>query len=300
MNTMNNSVSAHIPKISIVTPSLNQGRFLRDCIHSVLNQNYPNLEYIIIDGGSKDETLEIIKQYEKHLTYWVSEPDAGQSDAINKGLKRATGELVAWLNADDFYLEGAFARVVDAYHKQPEVPFIYGDGNRVNEKGDFLSRFFPKGSTQFNRTALIYGLNYILQPSTFINHGCLKRINYLDTQLKYGMDSDLWIRLSELGKPIFIPEALAASREYPDTKTSTGAFERIEELRQIAQKYSQIPMTPGALCYFLDTLWKTSQQREDLYPKSYRKAIEKFWAETSKLLEKVGARQNGFPLKNDE
>ncbi|WP_019233253.1 glycosyltransferase [Legionella anisa] len=100
----------NLPKISVVTPSFNQGPFLRQCIESVLSQNYPNLEYIIIDGGSDDDSLSIIHEFEPYLTYWVSEPDKGQSDAINKGFMKASGELVAWLNSDDYYLPGAFEK----------------------------------------------------------------------------------------------------------------------------------------------------------------------------------------------
>lgn len=284
------------PKISIVIPSLNQGRFLDTCIQSILKQNYSNLELIIIDGCSTDESVEVIKKYENYLSYWISEPDQGQSDAINKGLKRATGEIVAWLNADDFYLADAFSHVVAAYHAHPEASFYYGDGHRVNESGEFLATFFPTDSpTPFNRAALIYGLNYILQPATFMNHAILKKINYLDVTLKYGMDSDLWIRLSELAAPVFLAEALAASREYQDTKTATGSFARIEELRRIAHKYSEFPMTPGTLCYFLDTLLTLSRKRFDIFPFSYRASIEKFWQETANILDKFGARPNGFP-----
>ena len=116
------------PRISVVTPSFNQGRFLEQCITSVLNQDYPDLEYIVIDGGSSDESVDVLRRYEKHFAFWVSEPDKGQSDALNKGFRRATGDLAVWLNADDFFLPGAFAAVAAAYQQNPDASFYFGDG----------------------------------------------------------------------------------------------------------------------------------------------------------------------------
>ena len=229
-----------LPKISVVTPSLNQGRFLEECITSVIKQDYPDFEYIIIDGGSTDNSLDIIAEYRQDLAYSVSEPDNGQSSAISKGFKKATGELVAWLNSDDYYLPGAFRKVAEAYGRNPEASFYFGNGLRVDSKGLKKSRFFETETVNFNRDALLYCLNYILQPATFINASWLKKIDFLDEDLHYGMDTDLWLRLSREKMPAFVPETLAASREYGDTKTSIGSFERIEELRQIAARHTEI------------------------------------------------------------
>src|SRR5262245_32047801 len=120
------------PKISIITPSYNQAHFLETCITSVLSQEYSDLEYIIIDGGSTDGSVEIIKKYENQITFWVSEPDEGQSHAINKGFQRATGAIVAWLNSDDFYLPGALTAVAEAHRSAPHASFYFGDGWRVD------------------------------------------------------------------------------------------------------------------------------------------------------------------------
>src|SRR5438105_4503434 len=138
---MSNPQPASVPRISVVTPSYNQGRFLEQCIKSVLDQGYPNLEYIIIDGGSTDESVAVIRKYQDRLASWVSERDAGQTDAINKGFRRATGEVVAWMNADDFYLPGAFARIAQAYQQSPQASFYFGNGLRVNEAGQEAGRF---------------------------------------------------------------------------------------------------------------------------------------------------------------
>lgn len=287
----------HNPKISVITPSLNQGRYLRQCLASVLAQEYPLLELIVIDGQSSDDSVAIIQEYANHLTYWVSEPDQGQSDAINKGLARATGDLVTWLNADDYYLPGTFEHVVRAYQADPLAPFYFGDGLRVDESGKTIANFFPPGTQAFNRQALVMGLNYILQPSAFINRAILDRAGHLDTGLHYGMDSDLWLRLSQFGKPYAVPATLAATREYPSTKTATGSFARIEELRQIAERHSGLPITPGVICYFLDTLLRCAEQHPQSFPKAYRGDITRFWQKTAELLQHYNAGPDGFPRK---
>ncbi len=292
------SNNAPLPLISIVTPSLNQGRFLEQCIQSVLSQDYDQIELIVIDGGSTDHSLDIIHRYSDYLAYWVSEPDEGQSDAINKGFRHARGDLVAWLNADDYYLENCFKTIAQAYQQHPEASFIFGDGVRVDEQGRQKSAYWEGQEPFFDRTALIYGLNYILQPASFINHRCLREVNYLDPNLHFGMDTDLWIRLSAVAEPIAVPAALAASREYADTKTSSGSFARIEELRRIAEKYSDLPLTPGVLCYFLDTLHGLVAARPDYFPESYRQDLLEFWGKSAALMEQFHAQPNGLPLKN--
>ena len=288
------------PKISVITPSLNQGRFLQNCIDSVLSQEYPNLEYIIIDGGSRDESIDIIKNHDNLVDYWISEPDKGQTDAINKGFKRASGDLVAWLNADDFYLPGALQKAAQAYNLSPESSFFFGDGHRVDEQGTYKSNFFPQGEVLFERNALIFGLNYILQPSTFINLKALKKVGYLDSSLHYGMDSDLWMKLSSVAIPSTINDALSASREYGETKTSTGMFERAEELRAISARHSGMELTPGALCYYLDTLHRYSLTQENTYNWVFRRTgIEPFWNDVSSLFRNYSAGIDGFPVKGD-
>lgn len=287
------------PRISVVTPSLNQGRFLRECIASVSRQSYPDLEFIIIDGGSNDDSVEIIKEHEAVLAFWCSEPDGGQAAAINKGFRRATGELVAWLNADDFYLPGALLRVASAYRQNPHASFYFGDGLRVDEEGKSLSGFFPEGKVGFDLRALVYGMNCLLQPATFISRDKLTEVGYLDSTLSYGLDTDLWIRLAQRTPPSPVDAVLAASREYARTKTATGSFSRVEELRRIAEKYGGVAMTPGTLCYFLDTLHRLAQNREDVFPESYRRAIVNFWEETAGLLAGYGARWDGFPAGDD-
>jgi glycosyltransferase involved in cell wall biosynthesis len=284
------------PRISVITPSYNQGAFLGECMDSVFRQDYPDLEFIIIDGGSADGSVRIIKAHEARLAFWCSEPDAGQADAINKGLRVATGELVAWLNADDFYLPGALARVARAHRQNPHASFYFGDGLRVDKNGDPLEGFFPGGRVSFDLRALVYGLNCLLQPATFINRACLSEVGPLDAALRYGLDTDLWIRLATHAPPSPVAAMLAASREYPQTKTAGGSFTRVEELRRVAEKYGGVAMTPGALCYFLDTLQRLARERRDVFPEAYEQSIRTFWAATSNLLTRYGAGPDGFPL----
>lgn len=286
---------ANQPRVTVITPSLNQGRYLKECIASVIAQGYPNLEYFVIDGGSNDETLSVIRENEQFIDYWVSEPDRGQSDAINKGLRRATGELVCWLNADDYFLPSAIDRITEAYRENLFAPFYFGDGLRVDETGKELGNFIPPGQHIFDRRALLLGLNYILQPATFINRAALEAVGYLDVELQFGMDSDLWMRLSALGEPLPIRAVVAVTREYSSTKTASGSFRRIEELRQISMRHTGLPITPGVLCYFLDTLYKVAKESDAVFPPEYLGEIVTFWAKSSHLFERFNATANGFP-----
>lgn len=283
------------PRITVITPSLNQGRYLGECIASIVAQGYPNLEYFVIDGGSKDESLSVIEQNAGHIDYWVSEPDKGQSDAINKGLRRSSGELVCWLNADDYFLPSAIETMANAYRENLFAPFYFGDGVRVDDTGQVLGNFFPAGQHVFDRKALLMGLNYVLQPAAFINRAALEAVGYLDAQLQFGMDSDLWMRLSALGEPHPVPAVIAASREYSSTKTASGSFKRIEELRQISMRHTGLPMTPGVLLYFLDTFYRFAKESDGVFPPDYLTDITAFWAKSSSLLEHFNATPNGFP-----
>ena len=174
------------------------------------------------------------------------------------------------------------------------------DGLRVDEAGTVISNFSPTGTMVFDRQALIMGLNYILQPSAFINRRSLEQVGYLDVGLHYGMDSDLWMRLSSIGLPRVVTSVLSATREYPMTKTASGSFERVEELRQISMKHSGLPITPGVLCYLLDVLYRTTKQHENVFSPSYLTDIVLFWEKTQKLLEIFNAGPDGFPRKPKE
>jgi len=205
------------PKISIITPSYNQGIFLEETILSVLNQNYPALEYIVIDGGSTDNSVSILEKYADRITYWISEPDKGQADAINKGFKIATGEIVAWLNSDDCYEENTLNIVAKHFINAPDINFLFGDCNFYVEAEHYehlnkinLVNFAAKQLGQFPYS----------QPSCFFKNNLLKRCGYLDTDLHYCLDVDLFIRFALNGKMAYTPHILSKFRIHDQSKTT--------------------------------------------------------------------------------
>jgi glycosyltransferase involved in cell wall biosynthesis len=203
------------PRITIITPSYNQAEFLERTILSILNQSYPNLEYIIIDGGSTDESIEIIKKYEKYLSYWVSERDKGQAEAINKGFKMATGDLVAWQNSDDTYLSGALEKVVKAYTEHPEHDIFFGNIHLINSSDDIIRemRFHP-----FSVKHLIYYDWNLSSQATFWRKRVFEKVGYLQN-FNVGFDWEWFIRLAYNGFRFrFIHEFLGAYRIHSGSK----------------------------------------------------------------------------------
>lgn len=208
-----------MPKISMVTPSFNQGRFLEKTIQSVLDQAYADLEYIIIDGGSTDESVGIIKKYEKYLKYWVSEPDRGQSHAINKGFAQAGGDLLGWVNSDDYYLAGAFQHAAELFGAHPQAGAIVGAGQYVDGSGKVIS---CKEPAQVSLEAMYGWLedSLFMQPSCFFTRDAWKRCGPLDEKIHIAMDLDLWFRLAKHYSFVTTPEIFSASLLHAQAKTS--------------------------------------------------------------------------------
>jgi glycosyltransferase involved in cell wall biosynthesis len=200
-----------------------------------LNQDYPNLEIIVIDGGSTDNSIEVIKRYQDRLAYWVCEPDNGQSHAINKGFRRARGELVAWLNSDDVYFPNAVSTAVQRFQEYPDLSLFYGNCVFINERGGFI-RYFTEVESWNKGRLLNYG-DFIMQPTTFFPKAKLEQVGLLDESLHYGMDWDLWCKLSNLGGVHYERRVIAANREYGATKTSSGSWRRLRELFRIQQRH---------------------------------------------------------------
>jgi GT2 family glycosyltransferase len=213
------------PRISIITPSFNQGDFIEEAILSVLSQEYPNLEYLIIDGGSTDSSLSVLQKYDTKLT-WCSEPDQGQTDAINKGLRRATGSIVGYLNADDLLLPGALKKAAEAFMDNPQAWWVTGKCRIVDEENREIRRpitAYKNTLLRWNSFSFLLMTNYISQPATFWRREALEAAGYLDEGLRYVMDYEYWLRLYSRYPPIFVPEYLAAFKIHRTSKTtSTG------------------------------------------------------------------------------
>ena len=180
------------PLVSIITPSFNQARYIEATIQSVLGQDYPRIEYIIVDGGSTDGTPDVIKKYEDKLAFWVSEKDKGQTDAINKGFARAKGDILAWINSDDTYEPGAVSAAVSYLAAHPDVGMVYADCNFINEEGRVIGKF---GSAQTDSRLLRQGYVHIPQQTMFFRADLWRQVGPLDPSFYFAMDYDLWTRL---------------------------------------------------------------------------------------------------------
>jgi len=219
---------ADLPLVSIITPSYNQAAFLEQTICSVLGQSYPRIEYLLVDGGSNDGSAEIIQRYAHRLAWWVSERDSGQAEAINKGLRRASGEFVAWLNSDDLYLPGAVAQAVAALTADPALGLAYGDAITIDAHGKPLGRF------AFGDWGLLdlVGFRIICQPAVFMRRSVLEQAGYLEPSFHFMLDHHLWIRMARLAPVRHVastagPEPVqglwAAARHHPGAKNVSQA-----------------------------------------------------------------------------
>ena len=202
--------------VSIVTPSFNQAPYLEDTIRSVLEQDYPNLEYIIVDGGSTDGSVDIIRRYVDRLAWWVSEADKGQTDALNKGFARARGEILAWLNSDDTYQPGAVAEAAAFLQSRPEVGLVYGDANFIDENGKLIGHF-PAAQTNYRR--LRRGYVHIPQQAAFFRAELWRKVAPLDPSFYFAMDYDLWVRIAALAPIHYVPRTWANFRLHTQGKT---------------------------------------------------------------------------------
>ena len=231
------------PSFSIVTPSFNQHAFIGEALLSVKNQAYGNLEHLVIDGGSQDDTTALLHQYANqqrwtHL-HWVSEPDRGQSDALNKGFSRVSGDIVGWLNSDDRYRPGCFEYVAEVFARHPEVDVVYGDYTWIDESGRVSS---VRREIEFSRFILLYHrVLYIPTTATFFRGRIFKEGNRLDERLHYAMDFEFFVRLATHGYRFkHVPAILADFRFQQGSKTCTASHKQLEELDSVMHLYSPV------------------------------------------------------------
>ena len=214
-----------LPRVSIVTPSFNQARFIERTIRSVLNQGWPNLEYIVIDGASTDGSREIIRRYEPYLTRWVSEPDRGQTDAIIKGLGQATGEYVTWVCSDDVLFPGSLERMAGALAAHPEAGIVYGGVAFIDEEDRILKvRSYP----DMDLAKLLYERHStVAQPSSLIRRKTLDEAGGLDRTLAYCMDYDLWIRLLRVSGCVNLGETVLSGYRLHTRSKTVGSYRKM-------------------------------------------------------------------------
>jgi len=245
-----------LPKISIVTPTYNQAAFIEKTILSVLGQDYPNLEYIVIDGGSTDGTVEIIRKYESRLTYWASEKDRGQSHAINKGLSRCTGEIFNWINSDDWLEPGALKIVGETYANTSGCKAVYGRAMLLEESG----LTWDQDVIEADHAKIIAKGNAMHQPASFAATELVRQCGGVDEQLHYTMDLDLWIKLTALTKPVKVERALAGILNHAGAKSFDPACDAVRraEIDLVLSRYDA-PAAHRQLRYMFDYCRRTMQ-----------------------------------------
>lgn len=223
-----------LPRISIVMPSFNQARFIERSIRSVLDQDYPNLDFIICDGGSSDGSVDVIRSHERRLSFWVSEPDGGQTPALIKGFARSTGEIQAWLCSDDLLEPGALHEVAAFFRNRPEARVVYGDSYWIDESDRPIR---PKKEHDFSRFIWLHHENHIPQPSTFWRRSLYEEVGGLDPRFNLAMDADLWIRFADVTPLHHVPRIWSRMRSYPEQKNQRLRARSDEEDRLIRSRY---------------------------------------------------------------
>jgi glycosyltransferase involved in cell wall biosynthesis len=234
----------HRPRVSVVMPSLNQAEFIRSSIESVLNQDYAPIELIVVDGRSRDGTVDILKDYGERLR-WVSESDGGQTPAINKGFRMATGEIIGWLNADDLYLPGAVRTGVEFLAQRESADLVYGDADHVDRDGRFIARYptEPFNISRLQQTC------FICQPAVFFRRRVFARVGTLDEYFSSAMDYEYWVRIAQHGQIAYCPVRLAQSRLHREAKTLRLRLEHQRLAVEVVRRhFGEVP--PSWLCAY--------------------------------------------------
>ena len=244
--------------VSIITPSYNQAKYLEQTILSVLNQDHPRIEYIVVDGASTDGSVDVIKKYAGRLAHWESVKDRGQADAINKGFARATGEIVAWLNSDDYYLPGTISTAVKVFEENPEAVLVYGNMLAVDENGQ---TFNTLNYIQLTLEDLMC-FQIIGQPAVFMRRSALQKTSGLDLTFHFLLDHLLWIQLAKHGKILHVNQTWSAARYHAEAKNVAKAAEFGREAFRILETIAQ-DKDLAAILYKIDRRAHASAFRVD-------------------------------------
>ncbi len=258
-------MDAQFPRVSIVTPSFNQGRFIRATIESVLSQDYPNVEYLVMDGGSSDNTQAVLKSYGDRFS-WSSELDRGQADAVNKGWRQAKGDILGWLNSDDTYQPGAIRKVVEFFQANPDISMVYGEAYNVDAQGRFIERH-PTEEFDYQRLAETC---FISQPTVFLRRHVFEEAGPLDVTLHYCLDYEYWMRVGKRFRVRYMPEVLATTRFHGAAKTVAKRKEAQQEVISTVQRhYSLVPLRT-IYCYaYISLLERVMPRVQGLYPNGW-------------------------------
>jgi len=255
---------AALPLVSIITPSFNQAEYLEATIKSVLEQSYPHIEYIIMDGGSTDGSLDIIKKHQSRITAWVSEPDKGQTEAINKGFSRATGDILAWINSDDTYANpNAVADAVNFLIANPEMAMVYADCDFIDEQGKGIGKFAAR---QTDYAKLRSGYVHIPQQTMFFRAKYWKELGPLDPSFYFAMDYDLWVRIAKHAPIKYLPgKTWANFRIHSSSKTNVNDERGWQEMLRVHYREGGSFFSPIVAKYYLrkviGPLWKWRIQK---------------------------------------
>lgn len=229
-----NPYASSQPLVSIITPSFNQGHYLEAAIRSVLAQDYPRIEYFIVDGGSKDNSVEVIQQYANRLAWWVSEKDRGHADALNKGFGRANGEILAWLNSDDEYTSPTVVSEAVAYlTAHPQVGMVYAGANLTDHHGAVIGSF-PARQTSYQ--AMLRGSVHIPQATTFFRTDLYRQVGPLSLELFFGFDYDLWVKLARVSQVQYLPRLWANFRLHDAGKSVVNDDRCYPDMMRVAQR----------------------------------------------------------------
>jgi glycosyltransferase involved in cell wall biosynthesis len=265
-----------MPKISVVVPSFNQAKYLEMTLRSILDQNYPDLELIVIDGGSKDESPEIIRKYEQYMKFWCSEPDGGQTQGIIKGFAQATGEVLCFLNSDDLFEPGVLREVGEYFSQHPDADAVYGDALWIDAEGKALRR---QKEIPFNRFIFLYTYDYIPGMSMFWSRSIYNRAGGLNPAFQLAFDEDLWIRFSDAhGKISHVARQWSRMRFYPEQKNRSLRAQSNQEDMLIRSRYWKNQKKPKTyelrrkIALSLRILWRLLS---GCYSWSYRRYLEK-------------------------